>query len=247
MPAPPSVPMSVPLSWQQQTLAGLTALALRHGADRVQAVGSVAAGTVDEWSDLDALVVVPDGRLPDFWPDRGWLVPLGPVAAAQTALQADGAAIRLLLADGRKVDVLLAERSAADARLARLADTTPVVGQESIDAAADRLLFDAATVVTRAARGERLIATHLALGLLERCLEAAMVRRDLGTGSCVHRHATAYDDLADLLPALPAAPGPEDLLDLVGAALDCFERITGTPLHRAAVDALIGKARRALG
>jgi hypothetical protein len=139
------------------------------------------------------------------------------------------------------------KRSAADARLARLADTTPVVGQESIDAAADRLLFDAATVVTRAARGERLIATHLALGLLERCLEAAMVRRDLGTGSCVHRHATAYDDLADLLPALPAAPGPEDLLDLAAAALDCFEQITGTPLRRAAVDALIGKARRALG
>lgn len=234
------------MSWQTEALRVVTETALGMGAVRVVPVGSLATHDLDRWSDLDALIVVPDGRLAQFWPDRGWLQPLGEVAAYETSKHPEDASIRLLLAAGRRVDVLVAEQRSVETRLARLADTIPVVDAATIAAAGDRLIFEAATVVGHAARGERLIATHLAFGLLERCLEAALVLRDLGTGTCVHRHATEYDALADLLPAVPAAPGADDLLDLVAAALDCFERIvagTGTRFARAVIDRLVATAR----
>lgn len=147
------------MSWQTEALRVVTETALGMGAVRVVPVGSLATHDLDRWSDLDALIVVPDGRLAQFWPDRGWLQPLGEVAAYETSKHPEDASIRLLLAAGRRVDVLVAEQRSVETRLARLADTIPVVDAATIAAAGDRLIFEAATVVGHAARGERLIAT----------------------------------------------------------------------------------------
>lgn len=63
--------------WQTGVLADIEAAALARGALSVRAVGSVAAGAVDAWSDLDAMVAVPDGGTAEFWPDLDWLPGLG--------------------------------------------------------------------------------------------------------------------------------------------------------------------------
>jgi hypothetical protein len=76
---------------------------------------------------------------------------------------------------------------------------------------------------------------------------AAMVIRDLSTGTCVHPRPAAQDALVDLLPGIPSGPQPEDVLRLVTAAFDCFNQITADAGYepvfpRTAIDRLIQRA-----
>jgi hypothetical protein len=237
--------------WQLDAYRAIEVAALRRGAVHVQAFGSLAAGTVDEWSDVDGLVVVPDGDLDRFWPDRSWLPPLGglgePVAYKQWPFGVSSGVTQVLLDDGRHLDIMVIEDSAAEARLALLADLKPVTAPGSLDNIANELLFDAMGAVARSARGERLLATQLALRLLDHCVAAAMVIRDLSTGTCVHPRPAAQDALVDLLPGIPSGPQPEDVLRLVTAAFDCFNQITADAGYepvfpRTAIDRLIQRA-----
>jgi hypothetical protein len=151
------------------------------------------------------------------------------------------------------VDVIVTDTVAAPARRAELAafssiaDAAGAVDTADLDQIANHLLFDAALATVKAARGERLISTHLAFGLLQRCLEAAMVVRDLAEGTAQHSGPRRHDALADLLPDVPAAPRPDDVLLLVARSLDCFAAIVAaTPsppaFPRQAVDVLLARA-----
>jgi len=239
-------------SWQNSALDRIEAAALAHGAIRVQPFGSVAAGTLDEWSDLDALVIAPDDRVAEFWPDHQWLPAFDAevVATKHWRFRSDVAGvIQLLLADGRRVDVMVVEESLADERIRLLADLRPVVDASTVDTIANTMVFDALDAVHRAARGERILSTQLAFGLVGYCLDLSSAIRDLETGSCVHRFPANADELVDLLPAIPAAPGPADILQVVTAALDCFEDLIGRgpfhpPFPRTAIDNLIRRAER---
>jgi hypothetical protein len=237
--------------WQLDAYRMIEAAALRRGAVRVQPFGSLAAGAVDEWSDVDALVIVPDGDLAGFWPDRSWLPPFGrlgdPVAYKHWPFRTSSGVTQVLLDDGRHLDIMVIEDSAAEERLALLADLRPVTGPDSLDRIANELLFDAMGAVTRSARDERLLATQLALRLVDHCLAASMVIRALSTGTCVHPGPSAHDALVDLLPAIPSGPRPDDILRLVTAAFDCFDQITAhagykPTFPRTAIDRLIQRA-----
>lgn len=237
--------------WQPDALRMIETAALAHGAIRVLPFGSLAAGTVDEWSDVDVLIVVPDAGLARFWPDRAWLPSLPglgkAVAYKHWPFPPSSGVTQVLVDDGRHLDLMVVEESAVEERLALLADLEPVVGPDRLDTIANELLFDAIGAVNRSARGERLLATQLALKLLEHCLAAAMVVRDVATGTCLHAGPSTHDVLADLLPAVPSSPQPADILELVSASMDCFERITAEADHtptfpRTAIDRLIARA-----
>ena len=242
-------------SWQRAALSAIEAAAIRRGAVRVHAFGSLITGQVDEWSDLDVLVVVPDGRIAAVWPDCTWIPEFEIEIAASKQWRAPGSgfATQLLLADGRHVDLMMVEASLADERMAMLADLRPVVDTSTVEELANGLIFDATDVVKRVARGERLIATHLALSLFGRCLELAMVIRDIATGTCVHPRADATDVVVDRLPGVPTAPKPTDLLRMITEALDCFEDLLKlspfdpVPFRRDVVDRLVARAIAALG
>jgi hypothetical protein len=236
--------------WQSAALTVIEDAAMAHGAVFVRAVGSVAAGNVDPWSDLDAVVVVPDGKVSQFWADGNWLPEdLGRIVARSQWQRPTGVGTRLLLADGRGVDVTIVETTAAEEHLRMLADLRPVVDAATLDGIATSMVFDAVMAIARCARGERLLATRLTVGLLAGCLEAAMAVREMATGTCVHPGPTAQDTVADLLPAMPAAPQPADVLQTITAALDCFEQIiadspTRPVFPRAVLDRLISRATR---
>ena len=116
------------VAWQLFALKQIEIAALAHGAVGVRAFGSFAGGTADGWSDLDALVIVPDGRVAEFWPNHQWLPGFDADVAATKHWQfrpSDASVIQLLLADGRHLDVMVVEESRADERLALLADLRP--------------------------------------------------------------------------------------------------------------------------
>jgi hypothetical protein len=211
--------------WQTAVLAEIETAAMARGALSVSAVGSVAADAVDDWSDLDALVVAPKGRTADFWPALDWLPNLGQIAAQLSGFPRPTAVgTSLLFADGHKVDITVVEIHRLAEHRAMLADHRPETdrtGSSSLDAIAAHVVFDAVMAIGRSARGERLLATQLAIGLYLRCLDAAIVIRDLATGTCVHPRPSKYDTLADLIPPMPTT----DVLTMVRAALDCFQQI----------------------
>jgi hypothetical protein len=248
---PPAARRKRPM-WQTGVLAEIEAAALAHGAISVRAVGSVAAGAVDAWSDLDAMIVVPDGQTAEFWPGMNWLPDLGEIAFRSSGRFPRPTAVRtgLLLADGRKIDVTVVEEYRVAEHLAMLADLCPAANGtdgSTLDNIASRVAFDAVTAIGRSARGERLLATQLALGLYVRCLDAAMAIRDLATDTCVHPGPTEHDGLVDLIPPTPGRPEPSDVLGMISAALDCFEQIlTHSPARpvfpRGVLDRLINQA-----
>ena len=85
---------------------------MARGASRVQPFGSLVTGTLDEWSDLDALVIVPDDRIAEFWPDHQWLPDFDAAVAAKKhwPFQPSAAGvIQLLLADGRQLGIMVVE------------------------------------------------------------------------------------------------------------------------------------------
>ncbi len=241
--------------WQTIVLAQIQAAARTRGAISVRAVGSVTADAVDEWSDLDAMVVVPQGRTADFWPGLDWFPDLGEIAARSPGFPRPTAVgTSLLLGDGRKIDVTVVEEHREAEHLAMLADLRPAANSidgSTLDSIASQVVFDTVMAIGRSARGERLLATQLALGLYGRCLDAAMVIRDLATGTCVHSRPSEQDELADLIPAIPAKPKPADVLAMISAALDCFEQILAQSPYqpafpRGVLDQLLNRARAAL-
>ncbi len=241
--------------WQLATMADLRTIAAGLPIADVVAVGSAAgaAHQLDPWSDLDVLVVAEPGRAGTLWPDLSWLAGLGEVAAYAQSASPPGGTSRLLLADGRRVDVLVTDVGTADARWRELARAaSPAEGTDAVETGdlgqiGNRLLFEAAIAIAKAARGERLVSAHLAVGLLQRCLEAAMVIRDLAERTNHHPGPRRHDGLADLLPAVPAGPRPRDVLLLIGRAVDCFAAIIAAaasppPFSRRAVDLLLARA-----
>jgi hypothetical protein len=244
---------SVP--WQQATVCDLRAIAAGLPIDDVIVVGSTAdeSDRLDAWSDLDVVVVAKADTADTLWPDVSWLAGLGDVAALSQSARPPGGTSRLLLTDGRRVDVIVTDTVAAAERRAELADfsstadTDRTVDTADLDQIANHLLFDAALATVKAARGERLISTHVAIGLLQRCLEAAMVVRDLAERTAHHTGPRRHDALADLLPDVPSAPRPDDVLHLVGRSLDCFAGIIAAApsppaFPRQAVDVLLARA-----
>ncbi len=242
--------------WQLAAMADLRTIAAGLPIDDVVAVGSTAEtpDRLDAWSDLDVLVVAEAGRAGALWPDLSWLADLGEVAAYSQSASPPGGTSRLLLADGRRVDVLVTDVGAAAARRRDLAcasapaENTDTDGMGNLGKIANQVLFEAAIATAKAARGERLVSTHLAIGLLQRCLEAAMVIRDVAERTNHHPGPRPHDALADLVPAVPPGPQARDVLQLIGRALDCFARITAAaasppPFSRQAVDLLLARAR----
>jgi hypothetical protein len=135
----------------------------------VRALGSVAAGVADGWSDLDVAVRVA-GHAAGEIASTSWLGQFGPVWAADASASTVRSVVRAVYADGRRLDLSVAAtgqgRVAQPPALSRLAARTT------------RVRFTAAQAVVRAARGDALMAAHLLLGFGRDCLELAVQQRD---------------------------------------------------------------------
>lgn len=68
-------------------------------------------GLVDQWSDLDLVVLVEDGARSRYFPDLGWLAPLGRVYAVNTSRGEDRCTIRVCFSDLRRIDFVFVAES----------------------------------------------------------------------------------------------------------------------------------------
>jgi predicted nucleotidyltransferase len=202
--------------WRDEIDRVSTALAALPGVEALGIFGSAArAGAeLDVWSDIDALLVVADDALDQFFPAVGWLAPLGDLFTYEQSADLHTRTTRCVFADGRRLDIVLTTVSAVlslpgwpsvpwwhglsvvfargDAVRAALLQQTPAlappaVAPEAVDALLRSFWFKGALAVTKVVRGDLLIALHLALDLQRDCAVLGMMLRDRATGTTIHR------------------------------------------------------------
>ncbi|MCW2503875.1 MAG: hypothetical protein JWO79_2159 [Actinomycetia bacterium] len=208
----------------------------------VRACGSVAAGSASDWSDLDVAVRV-QGHAAGEIASAAWLSQFGPVWATDASASSVRSVVRAVYADGRRLDLSVA--AAGPARVAQ----PPALSR--LAARTTRVRFTAAMAVVRAARGDALLAAHLALGFGRDCLELAVQIRDralannhgLGDAGAqaAQRVAVLLAGAGDRQGCYPAIEGLAALYDELAATVDSSYAADWSGLA-----SLLAKARHAL-
>lgn len=218
--------------WQAQAIQDLVALFEAHEAVRALLLkGSCANPAIqaDTWSDVDVTVVVADGTLAEFFPTLRWLAPLGEVYTFSQSSNDYINTTRACLIDFRRFDCAFVEESAfqshplqsealrplfsrsslVDAALARATlGPLPASGltQEQFEQMSNDFWFKGMLTTSKVMRGDLLIATHLALELLQDVCVLAMVLRDRATGTSHHRAGGQGNTFIAKLDAAPPHP-----------------------------------------
>lgn len=216
-------------------------------------VGSLADenADVDRWSDVDLLLVVAENAVERYFRSPAWLHPYGRVVGVERHRGEKSRTLRVCLTGGRRLDVVLIPDSLARelppgdsppsglphtvlwTREPNLADRlypspaaeAPAVSERELERRADRFWFQAVLAMTRVARNDYLIATHLALGLVQECLVLQMIRRDQIEGTSAHRTGGWGNDLVDGFAWDPGSPRPLRILELIRQSCETFDHL----------------------
>lgn len=97
-------------TWQSEAVERLSVL-LRADRD-VRALiltGSLASSTVvpDDWSDVDAKIIVGDHALTEYCDSTEWLAPLGRMIGLEQHRNGQTASLRVCLEQARRFDIML--------------------------------------------------------------------------------------------------------------------------------------------
>ena len=204
--------------------------------------GSLIASQTDQWSDLDALLVVNDATLPRFHPSLTWLQPLGEVYTYDQSSGEFSHTTRVCFSSLERLDVVVTTAAAlaqidawprvpfwsgcqvvfsrsplVDRILARTLSPPepPLISAEQFDAMVNQFRFKAMLAVTKVARDDLLIALHLALDLVRDCCVLEMLLRDRAEGTSHHRHGGIGNDFVARLDIMGSRYTAAGILDMV--------------------------------
>jgi hypothetical protein len=208
----------------------------------------------DAWSDLDFVVVVTDHALPRLSSGADWLASLGDVYCR--ALSDDGwlNSVRCYYRDGRRVDCTIVRESLLDrvgewpynpfaygAR--KLFSRSPLLDgvmerrfrrpeapgafEEQARSISDRFWFDGMLAAQKVARGDLLVAFHLALDLIRDCCVLAMMLRDKHTGTNHHRFGGEISEYVAKLQATQHPCSADGILASLEDSARLFDEFAG--------------------
>ncbi len=220
-------------------------------------IGSCATAELDEWSDLDVLLVVADGGVACFHPGMEWLHCLGePYAIGISEEQAVRAA-RVYFMDGRRVDVVVIAESAlpsalrqspgllaggvrcifsrsavVDRALAAIPPRSrPTPRREQFDRLGRDFWFKGMLAASKVARNDLLVALHLSLDMVRDCCVLGMMLRDRAAGTDHHREGSAGRRFVAGLQAAQQPYTARGILDAIQASAVLFDRLAGEYAH----------------
>lgn len=241
--------MAVATAWHEATLRQMHDLLRADPAVALLAVvGSGALDQLDDWSDLDALLVVESDALERYFPSLAWLEPLGRIYAFEQHRGEVSATARVCFEDLRRLDLIVTTEAALTRPAARqslpLADgsrvlfartpaveavlagsqppSPPLVPDETFETLANGFWFKGVVAVQKVVRGDLLVALHLGLELIQECCVLAMMLRDRETGTTRHRGGIGNRAVAELEPTRHpyTAAGILDGIEQSGIAFD---------------------------
>lgn len=246
--------------WQEAIVQHLTTLLRPHpSAQSLLLVGSTASDSTDNWSDLDAILVVADGKLDAWFPATSWLEPLGPLFAFEQHPGQNRGTTRLCFTNGRRLDLIIVTESnflsssdlplrdgvrvvfsrseAVRTRAARGQSRPPVnpLNNEQFDTFVNQFWFRAVVATEKVVRNDLLIGLHLCLEAIQDTCVLAMMLRDREEGTTVHRTGGVGNLFAQQLYAPPASPTARGILASLEQTGRTFDSLAAqwTPLYEA--------------
>jgi hypothetical protein len=176
----------------------------------------------DEWSDIDILVVVNNDKLDKFFPSMDWITSFGRLYTYSQSSDEFKRTTRVCFENFNRIDfVITTEESLSNAEKwpsvpffsgtkilfsrSQVADEITRQGQGShkfTPGTEERFLelvrnfrFKSMQAVYKVVRGDLLIALHLTQDLLRDCCVLGMMLRDRETGTNIHKHGGAGNQL----------------------------------------------------
>ena len=206
---------------------------------------------LDQWSDIDLLIVVQTGSISRFVPDVAWTRDLGQLFAYETYVYDSRAVARLCFEDFRRLDLVFASpdqladigqwgkaylcgpirvRFCKEASLLESLRPTarpepPGLSPEQFDTMVNRFWFGLMVAGTKVLRNDLVIGRHLALEAVQTCLVLEMVLRDRRTGTNFHREGGESNALAERFASVGAEPGAGGILDTLDVSAGVFDRL----------------------
>ena len=203
--------------WQIKTLEQLKDLL--QSFETVQAaivVGSLAndATQIDDWSDVDLVVVVSEEAIGQFFPEADWLTPITSIYATSWSQDPPRCTLRVCFIDMRRLDlifvpdfafddpdswnlnpfqagyhILFSRSTFIDQALSQGISVAPSMSdsEHQFLAMSNPFWFKGTLAVYKVVRNDLLIALHLALDLVSDCLVLRMMLRDRAEGTSHHR------------------------------------------------------------
>ena len=200
-------------------------------------VGSTASDSTDNWSDLDAILVVSDGKIDAWFPSIAWLEPLGPLFAYEQHPGQDRGTTRACFTDRRRLDlIIITESSFLASPNLPLQDGVHVVfsrsarvqthaiqrhlhppvnplADEQFNAFVHQFWFRAVIAMEKVVRNDLLISLHLCLEAIQDTCVLAMMLRDRQEGTTIHKTGGSGNLLVQELYAPPISPTAKGVLD----------------------------------
>jgi hypothetical protein len=239
--------------WQETAIHDL--IALLEPNEAVQALllkGSLANPYLqrDTWSDVDVTIVVADGLLHTFFPTTAWLAPLGELYTFSQSSQELTGTTRACFTDFRRIDCsfvqefdfpkhalyseavrpLFSRSPLVDDVLAKATlavPPAPVVSPEQFEQTANAFWFKGMLATSKVMRNDLLIATHLALELLQDTCVLAMMLRDRELGTSHHREGGMGNTFIAQLNATRHPYTPMGILESVKQSSLLFDTLAG--------------------
>ncbi|QBD76778.1 hypothetical protein EPA93_12495 [Ktedonosporobacter rubrisoli] len=199
--------------WQERTIREIRALLEANDAVRALLLKGSCANLslqVDTWSDVDIIIVVADGALETFFPTTAWLAPLGDVYTFSQSSNELTKTTRVCFTDFRRIDCVFLEESDVQTQVIQseaiqllfsrsqlvnkalvkdIVQLPPasVMTAEQFDHLVNDFWFKGMLTTCKVMRNDLLIATHLALALIQDTCVLEMVLRDRALGTSHHR------------------------------------------------------------
>jgi hypothetical protein len=231
--------------WQEAMVRDLVALFEPQEVVRALILkGSCANPTIqpDTWSDIDVTLVVSNEMLSTFFPTLAWLEPLSERYTFDQSTHAHGGTTRACFTDFRRIDctfveerhfleqpihstatkLLFSRSPVVDENLARITVGPPAAQQitsTDFEHMSNQFWFKGMLITSKVMRNDLLIATHLALELIQDLCVLAMMLRDRTYGTSHHREGGMGNDFIAQLHLL--AHHPYTALGILETVKDC--------------------------
>ena len=206
----------------------------------------------DEWSDLDILVVVKEGKINEFFPAIDWITSFGKLYTYSQSADDFKCTTRVCFENFNRIDFVitsegkLAEMNkwsslpfspAAQVIFSRSEMIDEIVRQGFVEnplsaPTQEQFLelvrdfrFKSMLAVYKVVRKDLLIALHLAFDLVRDCSVLGMLLRDRATGTNIHKQGGLGNEIVTQLEATQKPFTSSGILDSIKASNEVFEKL----------------------
>jgi hypothetical protein len=201
----------------------------------------------DDWSDIDILLVLKDGKIDNYFPNVEWLTHFGELYTYSQSADSFSGTTRACFENFNRIDLVITTEeklahwhsrpllSGARVLFSRSKNVDAIVDQEYVrqempSATPEQFLelvrdfrFKSMLAVYKVVRNDLLIAVHLAQDLVRDCCVLGMMLRDRAAGTNIHKQGGIGNRFVAQLEVTQQRFTASGILDSIKASNEVFE------------------------